>query len=353
MTNVKIAIWGFGAMGQGIASTLLSKKGVEIVGICDLHPGRVGKTMYEVLNTKCEQNDIVIFDSIDKVVIKNECDLCILATDSFTKGAFAKIETLVNLGVNVITTAEEMSYPSANEPELAAKINEIAKKNGVSVLGTGINPGLVMDLLAVVLSGAMTNVTKVTCRRINSLSPFGPTVMEEQGVGLSVEEFNKGVAAGTLAGHVGFAESVAMIADGIGLNIDKFQQQMEPIITNVNRKSTYGEAKAGHLAGVNMTGQGLKDGEVIIDMYHPQQIEPEMEGTHTGDYIILEGSPPVSMAIKPEIDGGIGTIALCVNCIPQVINADAGLITMLDIPVPRAVMGDFRDLVKNDKKIVK
>ncbi|MCL2171428.1 MAG: dihydrodipicolinate reductase, partial [Defluviitaleaceae bacterium] len=97
----------------------------------------------------------------------------------------------------------------------------------------------------------------------------------------------------------------------------------------------------------------LRGGEVVIDMYHPQQIEPEQAGIATGDYIELAGTPSVSMAIKPEIDGGLGTIAMAVNCIPHVINADPGLITMLDIPVPRAIMGDFRSLIKPGKKITK
>ena len=351
MKNIKVAVWGFGAMGQGIVETLLNKKGVEITGICDINPKIVGKGMFEVLGKKTDQTDISILADIKEAIKPGECDLCILATDSFTKKAFPKMEILINLGVNVITTAEEMSYPKANEPELTKKLDELAKAKGVSVLGTGINPGLVMDLLALLLSAAMTDVKKVTCKRVNSLSPFGPTVMEEQAVGVSVEEFEKGVEEGTLAGHVGFVESVGMIAEGLGLEIDRFEQQMKPIVTTIDRKSPYGFAAAGHLAGVNMTGQGYKNGEVIIDMIHPQQIEPEMEGTNTGDYVILEGNPPISMSIKPEIDGGIGTIAMCVNCIPHVINADPGVLTMLDIPVPRAIMGDFRTLVKEGKKI--
>jgi len=354
MSNVKVALWGFGAMGQGIAKVLLTKKGVEITGICDINPALVGKGVFEALGVapNSAQADVKIVDSIQQAIQPKGCDVCILATDSFTAKAFPKMETLLKLGVNVITSAEEMAYPSAKEPELTKKLDELAKANGVSVLGTGINPGLVMDLLAICLSGAMTDVTEVMCKRVNSLSPFGKAVMEEQGVGITVEEFDKGVADGTLAGHVGFAESVNMIAHGMGLEIDGFQQQMKPIVTSIDRKSPYGFAAAGHLAGVNMTGQGLKGDKVVIDMIHPQQIEPEMEGTHTGDYIELKGSPPISMQITPEIDGGLGTIAMCINCIPQVINADPGVITMLDIPVPRAIMGDFRSLVKPEKKIV-
>ena len=347
MENVKVAIWGFGAMGSGIAKVLLRKKGVDIVGVCDIHPERVNRSIYDILGVeKNGRPDVVVCSEIEKVVHDANCDICVLATDSFTRKAFDKIKYVVGQKVNVISTAEEMSYPKAQEPELAAEIDRLAKANGVSVLGTGINPGLMMDLLAICLTGCMTDVESVTCRRVNSLSPFGPAVMEEQGVGLTVDAFNKGVADGTLAGHVGFAESVGMIAEALGWKVDKFEQQMKPIVTSVDRKSPYGFAAAGDVAGVNMTGQGYVDGEVKIDMIHPQQIEPEMEGTHTGDYIVLKGTPEVNMAITPEVDGGIGTIAMVVNMIPHVINARPGLKTMLDLPVPRAIMGDYRDYIE-------
>lgn len=347
MDNVKVAIWGFGAMGGGVAKVLLQKKGVEITGVCDIHPNRVNKSIFELLGVeRGEHNDVVVTPSIEQVVKKGACDVCVIATDSFTKKAFPKIKFVAEQGVNVVCTAEEMSYPKAQSPELAAEMDKIAKENGVTILGTGINPGLMMDLLAICLSGCMVDVESVMCKRVNSLSPFGPAVMEEQGVGLTVEEFDAGVKNGTLAGHVGFAESVGMIGEALGWEVERFEQQMKPIVTTVDRKSAYGFAHAGDVAGVNMTGQGYVDGVLKIDMIHPQQIEPEAEGTYTGDYIVLKGSPEVNMQIRPEVDGGIGTIAMCVNMIPHVINSEPGLKTMLDLPVPRAIMGDFRKFIK-------
>lgn len=343
MENIKVIIWGFGAMGAGAAESLVRKTGVEVVGVCDINPAIVGKEMYEVLGA--ERNgrpEVIISDNIDEV-LKIKADVCVTATDSFTDKAFPRLKKVLEAGINVVSTAEEMAYPKAQQPELAAELDRIAKENGVSILGTGINPGLMMDLLAVCLSGAMTDLDTVECRRVNSLSPFGPTVMEEQGVGMKVADFMAKVENGTMAGHVGFAESVGMIAEAVGWEVDKFEQQMEPIVTNIDRKSPYGFAAAGDVAGVNMTGQGYVNGELKLNMIHPQQIEPEMEGTHTGDYIVLKGTPNVSMSITPEIDGGIGTIAMVVNMIPHVINAKPGLKTMLDLPVPRAIMGDMRN----------
>ena len=312
MKNVKVILWGLGAMGGGIGKMLCKKQGVDIVGAIDIG-AKLGKSLYDVVPgiERGDREDVIV------------------------------------------GTAEEMAYPQAQEPELAAKLDEIARRNGVTVLGTGINPGLIMDLLVILWTGACESVDHIVSRRVNSLSPFGPAVMEEQGIGLEVAEFEKRKAAGTMTGHVGFAESIRMITDALGWKLDKFEQDMEPIVTDVDRKSPYGFAAAGHVAGVAMKGWGTVDGQVKIEMDHPQQIEPEQVGIHTGDYVEIQGIPPVNMVNTPEIEGGIGTMAMIMNCIPHVINARPGLKTMVDIPVPHAIMGDMRDMIDEDCKLVK
>jgi 4-hydroxy-tetrahydrodipicolinate reductase len=344
--NIKVVIWGLGAMGSGMAKMLLKKKGVEIVGVCDRNEARTGKDMYEVLEVeRGDRKPVIINANVEEVITQGCADVALLATDSFTKNAFEKIKYCVEKKINVISTAEEMAYPQAQEPELAEKMDKLAKENGVSILGTGINPGFVLDLLILALTGTCESVEHIKAARINDLSPFGRAVMVEQGVGLTVEDFEDGVKTGKVAGHVGFPESIKMIADGIGWNLEKVEQTREPIVSNIERKTKYAEVKAKNVAGCRQCGNGYVDGEVKIEMEHPQQILPELEGVETGDYIWIKGTPNINLQIKPEIPGGIGTIAMCVNSIPHVINAHPGLRTMLDIPVPRAIMGDMRDLI--------
>ena len=346
MRNIRVGIWGFGAMGSGMAKMLLKKTGVEIVSVCDMHPDSVGKSIYEVLGAEKGERCEVIIKSDANEAFTDECaDVVLLATDSFTKGAFDKIKLILEKKINVISTAEEMAYPKAQEPELAAKLDEIAKDNGVSVLGTGINPGFVLDLLILALTGTCEEVDYIKAARVNDLSPFGKAVMIEQGVGVTKDEFLRGVEDGSIAGHVGFPESINMITDGIGWNLEKVEETREPIMSNVYRKSEYAEVEAGNVAGCRQCGYGYVNGKVKIEMEHPQQILPHLEGQSTGDYVSIKGIPNIDLQITPEIPGGIGTIAMCVNSIPHIINAIPGLKTMLDIPVPRAIMGDMRELV--------
>lgn len=353
MENVKVIIWGLGAMGGGMADMLLKKKGVDIVGVVG-RGKKIGTSMYDYIKTDRGNRPDVIIGSQEDIIKEKAADVVLMCTDSFTKNAFDKIKFVLEKKINVVSSAEEMAYPMAQEPELAKELDKIAKENGVSVLGTGINPGLIMDLLVVIMTGCCEEVEHIVSRRVNSLSPFGPAVMEEQGIGITVDEFKKGVETGHLAGHVGFHESIGMIADAIGWKLSKpVEQSMEPIVTDVDRKSPYGFAKAGDVAGCAMKGFGYVDGELKIEMDHPQQIEPEQVGVDTGDYVIIKGTPSINMVNSPEVPGGIGTIAMCVNMIPHVINARPGLHTMIDLPVPRAIMGDFRDTICADAKIVK
>ena len=345
MRNVRVALWGLGAMGRGIAELLSRRLGVEIVGACDTHPALVGKRLHEALGLPPPAGKaVIIAPDVATALADTPVDCCVIATDSFVSGVYPKIREVVERGVNALTIAEEMSWPWAAAPELAREMDELARRNGVSVLGTGINPGMMMDLLAVCLSGVMQEVRHVRCERVNSLSPFGETVMHEQGIGISREQFERGARDGSLAGHVGFQESAAMIASALGMDVRRFETQMAPILTQVDRRSPHGFAPKGSVAGVNMTAQAYDGNGEIIRLIHPQQIEPELAGVHTGDYIALSGTPPVNMAVRPEVDGGAGTIAMACNVLPFLVAARPGLLSMLDLPVPRCVMGDYREI---------
>lgn len=345
-SNIRVIVWGLGEMGKGAVKMLKSKKGVEIVGAV-VRGDKIGRSMYEIIGLEHGDSLDIIAGSYEDIIKEKAADLVLICTDSFVRDSFDKIKYSVERGINVISTAEEMAYPKAQELELSKEIDKLAKENKVTVLGTGINPGLIMDLLVIALTGACIDVEHIKAERINNLSPFGPSVMSGQGVGLAVDKFNNKVREGSLDGHVGFPESINMVADAIGW---KLSQEVEltraPIISNVYRKAPNAEVQPGDVAGCNMKGYGYVDGEMKIEMLHPQQVEPQLEGGSTGDYIDIKGNPNIRMSIVPEIPGGIGTIAMTVNMIPHVINSRPGLKTMIDLPVPRAIMGDMRDLIE-------
>ena len=337
MKPTRIVGWGVGAMGAGIARAIGEKPGLEVVGAVDTDPAKIGRPLSDF--TGCEAHrQVAVSATLAAAMVANP-DLVVVATASLVRDVFPRVMEVLDHGKAVITTAEEMAYPWPAEPELCAQMDATAREKGVAVLGTGINPGFVMDLLPVVLSAACTDVKRVRVTRVNDLSPFGPTVLREQGVGLTEEAFRRGVAEGRVEGHVGFVQSIAMVSDALGLGVDRIEQFREPIVSGVLREEKGIVVEPGMVAGCRQTGYGYRGNELVVEMIHPQQIHPHLEGVATGDTVEIFGTPDIRLEVKPEIPGGIGTIALVVNTIPLVMKARPGLLTMLDLPVPRGIAG--------------
>ncbi len=337
--EVRTLLWGLGAMGGGMANMLLKKKDVNIVAALAGTPSKAGKDLGEVLGTGKRVGVTVTNDPMEAFAAKP--DIALINTASFVKDVFPQIKLALEYGCDVVTIAEEMSYPWAADKELSDEIHSLARKAGKTVLGTGVNPGFVMDTLVIVVTAACRDVTHIHAKRVNNLAPFGPTVMRTQGVGTTPDEFKKGIETGAIVGHVGFQQSARLIGDALGWEIEKVVEEREPIITHVERKTRYVHVPPGNVAGCRHTAKVYAGGKEVLFLEHPQQVSPEAEGVETGDYITVEGDPPLNLSIKPETPGGIGTIATAVNMIPAVLGARPGLLTMADLPLPRAILSSF------------
>jgi 4-hydroxy-tetrahydrodipicolinate reductase len=329
---IKVAVWGTGMMGQGLLGYILDRpKDVELVGAIVTSPAKEGKPVGELLGRDC---DIRMTTDAAAVLAKKPDVVCV-CTQSNLHEVSEQVEACVTAGANVLCIAEKLAFPWASDPDWAERFEDLAMDHDVSILGTGINPGFILDALIVAWSSICLRIDRIEAERVNDLSPFGPTVMQSQGVGTTVEEFERGVADGTIVGHIGFPESINLIASAIGWDIDEIVETREPIITSVPRETPHVKVAPGDVCGCRHIGRGYSEGELKIELVHPQQIHPGLEGIETGDYIRIIGDPEVHMANKPEIPGGKGTYASTGNYIPLIIDAPAGILTVTDLPIPR------------------
>ncbi len=346
--RIRVLVLGTGQMGSGIARLVLEKQGLEVVGAFARRRERAGTDLGDVIGLHHELG-VRISADLEAVTVQTRPDVAIQATCSRLSDALAEITTLVRNGVHVISIAEEMAYPSAKSPAFAEEVHQLALAHGVAVVGTGINPGFVLDLLVITLTGVCSEIQSVTAQRINDLSPYGPSVLASQGVGLTTEAFQSGLENGTVAGHFGFPESIHMIGDALGWAIEHIEERREPIVSRVRRETPFVVVEPGYVAGCLHTAVAYRAGEAVITLVHPQQVHPHLEGVQTGDTIEITGTPNVRLAGSPEIPGGVATVAVAVNMIPRVLNAPPGLYCMADLPVPAAMFGDARRFVRTSR----
>jgi 4-hydroxy-tetrahydrodipicolinate reductase len=343
MQNVKVVLYGVGAVGTMIAKFLLQKKGVEIVGAVDIAENKVGKDLGEVLSLE-KKLGIKVSSDIDTILEKAKPDIAIHTTSSFLKDTFPQLAAIVKHGVNVVSTCEELSYPQVSEPILAEKLDTLAKNYDATVLGTGINPGFLMDTLVITLTAPCQRVERIIATRVMNAATRRLPFQKKIGAGLTIEEFKRRIETKQITGHVGLEQSIGMIADALGWKLDKISvEAAEPVIAEKAVESKDIKVKAGNAAGLRQKAKGfIKNNEVIT-----LDFQAYIGAKEEYDAVKIEGVPNINQKIQPCVHGDLGTVAMVVNSIPKVINAPAGLHTMKDLPIPSAATEHLRKYVRS------
>ncbi len=342
---IRVLLLGTGQMGSAIARVVLEKPGLTLVGAYARRRERAGMDLGRAIGLGRDLG-LPVRTELATAIEATRPHVAIQATCSRLVEAADEIITLLDHGVHVISIAEEMAYPAAADAARAQALHRLALDRGAALLGTGINPGFVLDLLVITLTGVCADIESITARRSNDLAPYGPTVLRAQGVGLTVEAFEQGVADGSVFGHIGFLQSLHMIAASVGWEIERIEERREPIVSRVRRATPFVTVEPGQVAGCLHTAVAYRKGHPAISLIHPQQVHPQLEGMQTGDAIEITGRPNVRLEGRPEIPGGQATAALAVNMIPRVLNAPPGLYCMADLPAPAALLGDARSFIR-------
>ncbi len=230
MKNIRVALYGVGAVGALIAKHLLEKQGIDIVAAIDIDPQKLNKDLGEVLQLG-KETGITITDNVEETLEETRPDIVVHATSSYLRQTFSQIGALVKLNVNVVSTCEELSYPYISEPKLAKELDALAKKHNVTVLGTGINPGFLMDTLVITLTAPCTRIDRIEATRIMNAATRRVPFQKKIGAGLTIEEFNTKIKNKQITGHVGLEQSIAMIAEALAWKLDRITvEPAEPII---------------------------------------------------------------------------------------------------------------------------
>ncbi|NIO37631.1 hypothetical protein GTO27_08000 [Candidatus Bathyarchaeota archaeon] len=339
---MKIVLYGIGAVGSLIAKNLLQKEGIEIVGAIDIANNKVGRDLGEVLGLNRGLGRKISPD-LDSVLSKTHADIAVHTTASFLRDTYSQITSIVKHGVNVLSTCEELTYPHLVDSELSKELDTLAQKKGVTVLGTGINPGFLMDTLVITLTAVCLEIEKITAVRVMDAGTRRLPFQKKIGAGLSIEEFEQKIRNGQITGHVGLEQSIAMIAAALKWKPAEIQAgRVEPVIAQQPVESDTMKIKIGEVSGLKQKAKGKTKNQEIILLDFQAYVGAEEEY----DAVTIEGTPNVNQRIQPCVHGDKGTVAMIVNSIPKVINAPAGLLTMKDLPIPSAVTQDIRKYIK-------
>jgi 2,4-diaminopentanoate dehydrogenase len=325
---IRVLHVGLGPIGLGVVRQVAARKGLTAVGAVDLDPAKVGRDLGDVADLGRKLR-VKVTDDVDAAIKATKPDVAVLCTSSSIAKLVPQVEAVVKRRVPIVSTTEELAYPTKAHRRFAKAIDEAAKRGKVAVLGTGVNPGFVMDALPIMLTGVCESVQKVRVDRIQDARIRRLPFQQKIGSGLTPEAFQARVEAGTVR-HVGLAESITMIGDALGWTLDRVTDEIAPKIAEAPISSQFLTVEAGQVCGLIQDGVGYRDGVPVITLH----MEAYLGAPESYDAVEIEGTPPLRMKIAGGVHGDIATTSITVNSIPRVLTAAPGLHTMRSLPLP-------------------
>lgn len=325
---IRVLHVGLGPIGAGIVRQVASRKSLKIVGAVDIDPAKIGRDAGEVCGLP-RKIGVAIAGDVAKTIRAAKPDVAILCTSSSLKKVVGEFADVLRLKVPIVSTTEELAYPVKSNAAAAKKIDALARRARVAVLGTGVNPGFTMDALPITLTAVCERVQKVHVDRVQDASRRRLPFQQKIGAGLTRAEFEARVKNGSVR-HVGLAESITMIADAMGWKLDRITDEIQPKMADQPVSSQFMTVEAGRVCGLIQDGVGYRKGEPIITLH----MEAYLGAPESYDAVRITGSPALSMKIDGGVHGDIATASIAVNSIPKVLQAAPGLRTMRDLALP-------------------
>lgn len=338
---IKAIVCGLGVIGLQATRSIAGRPDIECVGAFDSDPSKIGRDLGEVADLD-RKLGVTVSGSFSEVLEQSGADIVVNATASFLEQIRPFLFSSIEAGMSFVSACEELAYPSAQYPGLAQEIDDCAKRNSVSVLGTGVNPGFVPDFLPLVFAGACRTVRRIEATRAADASMYGTELLSHFSIGQPKDHFEASLATGELIGHVGHPEQITEIADALGWQLERIDISKKPLISKSTRKGRYMTVESGNVCGLEQLAVGIKSGEEAIVLRYLLLFQPSVQaanedGAEAGNFILVEGEPNVKATVEIMGESSLVTANRIVNSIPFVLAAQPGLLSMKDLPpfVPR------------------
>lgn len=324
--EIRVIEYGLGPNGSAVARPVVERVGLELVGGVDIDRDKVNKDVGEIIGLG-HSLGFVVAERLAQALARTGADVVLHTTSSYFDLFKNQIIEILEAELDIVSTAEELSFPWLAHPEEAAEIDAVAKRVGKTVLGTGVNPGFVMDSLPLNLTAICQRVDRIDVTRVINASTRRGPFQAKIGSGMTVDDFNVRVAAGR-TGHVGLPESVGMVFHALDKKLARYKSSVEPVVADRHIKTDHLEVQSGQVKGLKQVARGYTDEGEFLTLTFIAALDAKGDG----DTIRIIGKPNLEVKLKGT-NGDIATVAIIINAIRRVREAMPGLVTMRDLPI--------------------
>ncbi len=323
---IRVIQYGLGPIGCAVARLAAEREGVDLVGGVDIDPAKSGKDVGEAMGLG-RPLGFPVTQTLSETLARTEADVVLHCTRSYFDQFKPQILEIVAAGLDVVSTAEELSFPWIKDRSDAEEIDTAARRAGKTVLGTGVNPGFLMDALPLGLTGICQRVDHVSVSRVMNASERRGPFQAKIGSGMTLEAFMAKMAEGRM-GHVGLPQSIGMIFDTLGKELVKYEDHVEPVVAEVQTDTDYFSVAPGLVKGLKQVAHGYApEGEFVTLTFIAA-----LDMADACDTVHISGKPDLNVRLLGT-NGDLATVAMAVNAVRRVHAAAPGLVTMRDLPI--------------------
>lgn len=326
---IRVIQYGLGAIGRSTARLALARPNIELVGAIDSNPALAGQDLGSVLGL-AKRLGISVASNAAEVFATTNAQAVTHCTTSFFDKAYDQFEEIARAGLHCVTSCEEALFPAYRHRALAEQLNALCIEHQVAMVGSGVNPGFVMDTLPALLTAVCQRVDQIHVCRVVNAGTRRAALQQKVGAGLTEQEFTQRVKAGQM-GHIGLAESLAFLADALGWELTRIKDSIEPVLARKRHQTEVLTVKKGAVAGIRQITSGFIGRSEVLTL----ELQMFVGAAKPRDEIKIEGEPPLTISIGSGVPGDIATPAILVNLLPRIVAAMPGWHSMATLALPR------------------
>jgi len=324
--------YGFGAAGREIVRQAL-EKGLRLAGVVDRGADLQGRDAGEVLGMA--RLGVAIGSEARACLRAARPDIVLHATAFDPPAMLEQLALVAEAAVDVVSLAG-LSYPWRRYPELSQRLDDLARGAGITVLGTGYVPGFLTDVVPLVLSGGLHRIRRLRVLRVSDFSPWGASVLQRYGFGLSEAAFQERLGRNELKLFATLWQSLDMLASALGWDLPESGEEKAGVVSARRRGNGSLTVEPGQIGGFRHRIFARREGGPEITLEAQGYLGPEGEAERPRLAIEFDGEPSGRLELSGEAAEARGSLlasaARVVNAVPTAIAAPAGLLTLAQVP---------------------
>jgi hypothetical protein len=325
----RCAVWGTGHMGVELTRAAVARGDAVPVAAIVTDPEKEGRDLGEL--SGLDPLGAPATRDAAAVLARDDIDVVFFCGIAGTREIADALARVVRAGKEAVTFSAIAHPATALGARAAQELDEVAREAGHRILGTGLAPGFLVDVLPVVLASVSVTWTSITARAVLPMDDWGDMTLDAYGIGMPPGSHAPSTS------RLSFLESVGIVVDALGVDVAHSEERFEPIVSTRRRKGRR-VIEPGMSTGVRRVYRATTSAgrEVTVEIVGVYMLDEQLDGLREEYVVDVDGGP--GAGVRAQLSGGWSpdpypaTAAAGLSALPGLVSLPPGLYNAAQVP---------------------